>query len=100
MTNHVKQFGRLVAEQRKRHGLTQQQVAEEIGCHQTTLAKIEGGGFLAFNDAIELARLLDISIDTMAAKVPADAAIDRRVQIAKRTVAQQLRFIIGTLESA
>jgi transcriptional regulator with XRE-family HTH domain len=70
VTEHDRQVGRLLAEARKKAGLSQVEAARRMGFAQSRVGKLEiGTRRLLFSEAIGFARMYEIALSDLA---PAD----------------------------
>lgn len=96
--DYAAQFGALVLQQRKSLNITQQALADQIGVAQPHIAKIERGQCITLQNAIALSQILGISLDGMCA-IDGGTISTQREALLKRNIANQLRFVIATLEA-
>ena len=101
-------MGRKIQIRRKSMGLTQEQLAEKIGCSLTHLCRIEGGFKPGLDALIRLCRVLGFSLDELLGIYPPDNPVlqeilscvssrpDREQYLALRTL-QELFSVIDKL---
>lgn len=65
-------MGRKIQARRKEMGLTQEQLAEKIGCSITHLCRIEGGSKPGLDALLRLSRVLGYSLDELLGIYPPD----------------------------
>jgi transcriptional regulator with XRE-family HTH domain len=104
-----KAFGRRVQEIRKRRGLSQVEVAQRLGIHQSLVSQYERG-YLRLHGAlvVRLAQLLRTTPDEILAVKDGKAAGDdqaldrrflRRLQKIDRLTPHQKKILLGTIDA-
>lgn len=79
------ELGARLRELRARHGLTQDQVAQRVGCHESAVSRWEGGSRIpTASDILALSELYRVSCDYLLGKTeqvvpPGMALIDQRL---------------------
>lgn len=105
-----KQFGRRLAQLRKRRGLSQVEVAKRLGIHQSLISQYERG-YLRLHGAlvVRLAAVLDTTPDQilgtgeLADGEPQPPTIDRRflrrLEKISRLSAHEKKLLLGTIDA-
>lgn len=98
-----KRLGRRVADQRKRAGLTQAQLAERIGVANETISRLERGSAVPSLGRVEaVASALGVELSelfrTLDRERQKDRALDRLVAVARRGSAADVDAIADVVE--
>src|SRR5205809_1914563 len=102
-------FGSRLKEIRKRRGLSQVELAERLGLHQSLISQYECG-YLRLHGAllVRLARALDTTPDEILAGTPPTPAADappldrrflRRLKQVEKLSAHQQKILLGTIDA-
>src|SRR5262245_41859412 len=85
ISEYLQQLGERLRFARVRRGLTQDQLAEQCSLSSRFVAKVEVGGNISVARLRELARALDVSIETLAAEnLPASPAFEQSTTFLKK----------------
>lgn len=78
-TQELIYMGRKIQVRRKELGLTQEQLAEKIGCSLTHLCRIEGGFKPGLDALLRLCRVLGYSLDELLGIYPPDNPVMQEI---------------------
>jgi len=93
----IKDFGKRLAKVRKERGYTQEKLAEALGVHWNTIAKIESGMRKpSIELLVKIAELLNISIDYLFGNEKMDITTNEKINVIDTTeFKERLEFLIN-----
>lgn len=78
-------FGRMLKELRRRRGLSQKELAEEIGVHYLQISKYETGSYFpTVGKVIEIAKALQVGVDQLFGEIVPDESHVNNLRLLRR----------------